>query len=455
MKRFCLFIVFIFIVQGPLTSFFYTKTIDTIQLTLEECIQTALKENHRIKAIDHKLEAKQAEYKKAKAGMWPDLKLTNTTGAVPEARGDAVFSPDSDNDYGNLGAFNKLKLEFSQPIYAFGKFKSLYKAAQSNLAVTLAEKNSTQDEIIYIIKELYYSILLNRQIIKSLSEIRDNFKQGLEKAEQKLKANNTNVKQSDILKLKIGLAKIEMNYFKSKQGQDLAFESLKSMLNIAPNIPFDLADQNLKPEKCKINPLPFYIDTLFENNSDWKKLQAGLIAKEALQDASKKEYYPVFFIGGQFTYAVAPNRNDQTNPFVVDDFNVLQGGAALGLHWDLNFASHSAKIKIAEAEYEETLELEKAALEGMPLEVEKLYNQVLEKKEAMKFSSQSRKAGRSLLILANTNFELGLGDGKDLFESLATYTSTSSDYFLSVYEYNLALSKLSQKIGKEITQLKY
>lgn len=446
-------IIFIYILGTILSgsSTASAQIADKISLNLDECIQMALKENQRIQASHYRYLSQQTEFEETKSKIFPKIELTDLFGVVPEARGDATFSPNSDTDYTNLGPFNQLKISFQQPIYSFGRFTQLFKAAETKLSIALAEQNATQQEIIYLVKKLYYSILLTQQLEKFLGEIKDKFQEGLDKAEKRYQDNDPAINQADILKLKIGLAKIKSNHFKINQNLQLSYDSLQSTLGINHQVPFQITDQYLKPEKFQIKPMKEYLKIAFSHNEEWKKLQAGLIAKKSLLEATQKEYLPIFFIGGEFKYAVAPNRDDQTNPFVHDDFNTLTGGAALGFKWDWEF-SRAKKIQRLQYEYEELLALEKEALENLPMKFQNSYNEILANKTHMELMQESRKAGRALLMLANANFQMGLGEGKELFEALSNYTSTASEYYQAIYEYNLSVGKFSQQIGYEVCE---
>jgi hypothetical protein len=54
-----------------------------------------------------------------------------------------------------------------------------------------------------------------------------------------------------------------------------------------------------------------------------------------------------------------------------------------------------------------------------------------------------------------TNFRLGVGEGKDVFESLGLYSRVVGDYYTAVRNYNIAAARLSQATGQEITTLAY
>ncbi len=70
-------------------------------------------------------------------------------------------------------------------------------------------------------------------------------------------------------------------------------------------------------------------------------------------------------------------------------------------------------------------------------------------------TEDGRKAGRGLLILTVSNFELGIGEAEELFKGLGSYTEASSDYWRAVHDYDVAVAGLSKAVGHELTALEY
>ena len=63
----------------------------------------------------------------------------------------------------------------------------------------------------------------------------------------------------------------------------------------------------------------------------------------------------------------------------------------------------------------------------------------------------ARKAVRALLATTLANFELGVGEGKEVFENLGLYAHIVSDYYTTVRDYNIAAARLTQATGQEVT----
>ncbi len=428
---------------------------EVVRLNLSESIRMALSQSPEIRGAKEKVQVAEGRVDEAKSGFYPRMNFTNIAGIVPRARGDVVFSPDSTEDFNGLGPFTKGELEIIQPLYTFGKLTNSLMAAVQGIIAEQAGQEKTTNEVIMQIKELYYSLLLARQVHESLGEVKRGFEDAVEQAQERLRTKKGEITQRDILKLKFGLAETTREFQEVEKNIRITRAALQKTIGLPPTIDFDITDTSLEVEPFDLKPLEEYIDLIFQHRPEWKQVEAGVASRKALLEAEKSNFYPTFFLAGGVEYAVAPNRDKQTNPFVQDEFNFLRGGFALGLRWNLNFLTTKAKVRQAEAELAKAEnDLVNARL-GLPLEVTRAYLDVQTAQKKIEVTLEGRRAARSLLVLTLTNFKLGIGEAKELFEALGIFARATTTYFQAVHGLNLALARLSLAVGQEITTLQY
>jgi outer membrane protein TolC len=114
-----------------------------------------------------------------------------------------------------------------------------------------------------------------------------------------------------------------------------------------------------------------------------------------------------------------------------------------------------ARVAAARAELSRLEAKEREAATGLLLEVQTAYAGYERARRTLDASDEGRKAGRALLFLAVSNFDLGLGEARELFESLGAYTESSSDHLRAVHDYNLAIAELGRAVGEELTGINY
>ena len=153
------------------------------QWTLVQCIEHALDVNFDIQVALSDIQIAASQLAQARAGRLPKVTATGLTGIVNGTEGEG-FEARSDDD--DLGPFVKGEIEIVQPLYTFGRLRNEIRAGSQGIATKEAATEETRSEVIARIKELYYSLLLNRQLRDLLSEVQENFAKALATAEERL-----------------------------------------------------------------------------------------------------------------------------------------------------------------------------------------------------------------------------------------------------------------------------
>ena len=81
-------------------------------------------------------------------------------------------------------------------------------AASSGVEAKRAATQNARDAAVAMVKELYYNLLLSRQLKELLDEVQENFTKALATAEKRLEAREGTITQQDVLKLRIGLSSV-------------------------------------------------------------------------------------------------------------------------------------------------------------------------------------------------------------------------------------------------------
>jgi outer membrane protein TolC len=428
---------------------------DAKPLTLGECIDEALTHSPDLAAAAADIAAAQARLHQAQAGRYGEAGYTQLLGLVNRARGNPTSSPDSNTDFfSGLGPFTRLDLHLAIPLVTFGKLQAALEAARRGTESERARSQERRASIILSTKQLYYSVLLARQLTDVLHDMQDTLDKAVATTEKRLAERAKGVTEIDLLKLKVGRARFAKGLLEVEASGRLAQSALARAVGRANGEGFDIADRKLEPVDATIRPLDDYLSAALDNRPEWAQLQAGLAAQEAKVQIEESGYYPTLFLSTGLQFARAGNRTEQSNPFAYDDFNYLRPVGVLGLNWDLNFFSTSAKVDEERAKLERLRAQRREAETGLPLELRKTYVEVAKSRDGMKAAEQGRKAARGLLILTVSNFDLALGTAEDVFDGIGAYTESSSDYFQAVHDYNVAVADLSRLVG-EVTNLKY
>jgi outer membrane protein TolC len=428
---------------------------DSVQYDLAACIRAALGNSPDLSSAAADLAGARARLAEAKAGRWGRDEYNQVLGFVNEAHGDPTFSPNNKNDiFSGLGPFTRLELTLNIPLWTFGKLDAALKAAQDGLESEHARTDSRRAEVILSTKQLYYGLLLAEQLSGTLHDMLNTMDKAVRKTQERLDAGSSAVTEIDLLKLKTGRARFAKGVLEIDASVNLTRSALARAIGVT-DPGFRIADRKLLPVDATIAPLDTYLAQGPEHRPETRQIQTGLAAQSAKVDLEEAQYYPSVFLATGVRWAHAGNRTQQTNPFASDDFNFVQPVGVVGIHWDLNFFLTSAKVEEARADLDRLAAQQRDAASGLQLEIRRAYSDVVRARETIKVAEEGRKAGRGLLILSLSNFELALGEAEELFKALGAYTEASSDYFRAVHDYDVAVATLSKAVGNELTSLTY
>jgi hypothetical protein len=226
-------IIFVFITSG-LNAQEDVKT----KLSLEQCIDLAVKNNLEIKLEDSNVEL-YTEKKKFVEGkkILPQFTMEHLTGPIPDAEGD-IFTDPSEFDLGidritkELGVFYRLDIKAVQPIYTFGKITSLGNIASLGVDIAQLKKREKKADIISKVSMVYHLI----NMLGNLQDIIDEGKEKLGEAKKKvselLNKGSTKVSIFDEYKIEVFELELAKQELEIKGKRSIAFDGLKTLMGV-------------------------------------------------------------------------------------------------------------------------------------------------------------------------------------------------------------------------------
>ena len=387
------------------------------------------------------------------ARFLPEFHALSLSGVSKRARG-TVNAPLDTVDVNAYGPFTQVEVQFVQPLFTWGKITSNIEAAAGAVGAQMAAGERTANSIVEQTKELYFNILLARTLVGIVSETARGFDDALATARERREDGDADITELDILYLRVGRAEIKKQLPRLEASERIALGALRILAGGSRRDSIDVAERFLDPVPSKVREFAYYEEQLFSQSPEWRQLQFGIQSKSSQRDALEADYYPSFFLSGTFAYSYAPKRKRQLNPFAWDQFNYLRGpGGVLGIRWPLNFHLTEARVSAAQAEVEKLHAESRRARSGLGLELQEAYEAVTQTRESLEVLEDGRKAGRAILTLSVTNFDIGIGDASEILQALGNYARVSSSYYDSVRQYDMALAKLTRVTGEEVMLL--
>ncbi len=418
------------------------------KLTLDDCIKKALTAAPELGEAQADIDATSARLDEAKAHRYPQIEFLGLIGPVPQARGNQVYSEDGINDTERWTWFQRGDATLVQPLYTFGKISENMRAATHGIEVDRAKKDQKGTDVALQVKEYYYGILLARELRELVLETRDILDDAKSKARKLIDKGSPNADELDIYKLDAFRGEVAKYLEEASKGEQLALAALKTRMGLPPAEAVDIDAERLQPAGATLGDLAAYVEEARTRRPEFRQLNEGIKAREALVEAAKANYWPDLFLGGYVSAAYADKRTRIDNPFVPDDFNHVWAGIALGVKWKLDFGITGAKVAGERAQYNRLLSTRAYADEFIPLQIRKAWLEARESEASAAAMKEAYTNAKRWVVASVANYDFGIGPAQEIFDGLQNYARMRAAYFQAVYNQNMALARLDHAVGQ-------
>lgn len=395
---------------------------DTVELTLEQSIEMALKNNKTIKIS-------AADKESAK---W----------ALKEAKGAKNFSIDLSHKDAKLGgdSYEKNTSKYSNtvsatlPIYSGDKIESLINQAAIGAEVGELNFANTKQQIKLDATKGYFAILQGGNLVQVSEETVRNLEAHLKNVRAQYAVGT--VAKSDVLRSEVELANAEQNLIKAQNNYDLAMSSFNNIVGLPLETIVSIHDQ-LKYDKYQLS-LDYSINYALTNRPD------GIAAQKAIKVA--EEGIDIAKSGQRPTVALSLQNSWEDNKFPGTDTSDWQVGLAAG--WNI-FDGNVTRSKVKQAEYtlvksNEQAEQKKDAIQ---LEVRQAYLNMGESEKRINTSSVAVAKAQEDFKIAQVRYSAGVGTNTDVMDAQVKLTEAQTNYIQSLYDYNTSKAALDKAMG--------
>lgn len=443
-----------FLLAAPAAS----DAAEKVTLSLDDCIRMAVKNSPNIKAAEFEAEVYRGKKAQADAARLPQVEILAVGSASPRARLKPGSSSESETNINRSsfdGVFGRADVQLIQPLYTFGKIDSYRSAGEHGVKAYEAGARLKATEVAMLVREAYYGLLLGRELKGLLSEIKESLDKATDKVRDQLEAEAPGADQVDLFKLQTYQGELDKYVAMADEGVEKAYYGLRVLTGIPEDQDFDIADEFLTPAEYGAEDFTAYRSAALSQRLEFLQLREGLIAKKALIDVEKADYYPQFFLAAFYSVAGASNRDHVNNSYIYDDFNHTNGGAVLGFKWALDFGINAGQVREARAEYMKLKMEQMYAKEGVPFQVKEASLKLTESEREMKALSGAYKNAKQWLVTSMANFDLGVGEARDIADSVSAYARLRADYFRAVYNQRMAIANVEHVTGKDADGIPY
>jgi outer membrane protein len=415
---------------------------ETKKLSINESIKIGLENSNMLHSSKMNVQYTDAKWSEINTFRLPSLSFNASYTRLSEVSPFIINTPFGSFDIApSIFNYYNLQLSLKQPIFTGFKLESNSKMAEYNFLAAKQDYTTEEKNLIYNIKNAYWSLFKANQIQKvteevvvdiqsHLTDVQNLFEQGL-------------ATKNDVLKVKVQLGEVQLNLIDAKNAVKLANLSLVNLIGLPISTNIETSDN---PEKSvvEIGDISPLLSKAYENRPELKSINYRIKAGESGVTAAKSDWWPQIYLVGDYYYS-RPNQRIQP---LVDQFNkTWDVGVALSFSlW--NWGATVDRTDQAETQLEQAKDAYKIIRDGITLEVTQNYLNIKKSEERMTVAGQNVTQAEENYRVTDDKFKNGLALNSDLLDAEVALLQSKTDYIQSIVDYELAQAQLNKAIGE-------
>lgn len=417
--------------------------------TLEECIETALRNNYQIQLKQAQMSSAGAQVTGAFGAYLPSInfnmgyqRLLNPDGGRTANIGGQIITvgKQEPNSY-NMNA------SASMQIFDGMNREAIYSQAQQNFEYTANLSKHTIMKVEFDIISQYIDVIKNIQVIKTRQENLALAKNQLEKIKAQFDAGLIPVGNVYAQEAEVGNNELELVV--AENNLNISKINLLALMGLMPDpnaeflessLPADVSQQELQNFRSKIGSVGNILEEAHKNRLDFAASQNYIKAANDAVLSAQSGYFPKLYAQGGWSWS-----NSAFNNFSE------YGRSYIGLNLQVpifeNFRSNaqiqSAKLQVKEAEIQQ-LQLEQniiSSVQNSYQNLESAEKQIEITDRTLKFAQQSYESTKE-------RFDLGSANITDLLTATNQLVNTRINRINAIYNYILAQKNILFISGK-------
>jgi len=392
-------------------------------LTLERCLELALRNNPSIVGARANLRLYETKINQAKANYYPQVTWDTQYSRV---------GPYSDN----LSQYNSYatNIGLSQNIFDFQRTPLKVEIAKINTQSVARDLENIETEVANTVKQAFYSLLQAQKNKGVAEETFKNFDLHLKQAKGFYEAGTK--PRIDVIKAEVDLSNARLNLIQAENAVRLARIALNNAMGIKDTPAYNISEELKIP--IKLMPLSEAIREAYKNRHDLNSLR---LKKEAANKSlllAKKNYFPT--VTGNAAYGFEGN-----------EFPLGRGwqvGASVSIPI---FSGFLTRYQVEEAKFNyDVITSQIENLENdIRRDVEQAYSNLIEAKDRINAAEKTLKYAKENADLATGRYNVGIGSPIEVTDALVALANAQTSYISALVDFKKAEAALEKAMGKK------
>jgi outer membrane protein len=414
-------------------------------LSLDQAVETALKNHPNLKAADSQAEVAQANILKSKSGFLPKVTLSETwsktdnplmvlgTKLNQASVTPADFNPAVMNDPDPMSNYNT-RLSVMQPVFNGGKEYLGIKQARLASEAAVQDRVRVRQETMFNVVKAYYGLLLAKEYNKVAIQSLETSAANVKLADARYKAGA--VLQSDLLRAKVQYAEVKEMASRSENGVKLAAANLNFAMGVPQEAEYTV-EGALSAQDVK-DGLDGMISGAFSLRPDLSSLGLNRKNAEANISQARTDYVPSLNLMGQVDWnsdRLAGNDAKSWAIMAVLQWNLFDGLVT------------TSRVREASANAGRMRAMEEQMRSGVQLQVRQAYYNLQASLERIAATSSSVQEAEEGFRIVQKRYEAGMTTLVDVLGAENALIRSRTGALQALYDNNIAAAELKLAAG--------
>lgn len=409
----------------------------TLPLTLEECLDIAVKNNPDIAQRQWDTKTALAEKDIAKGSLWPSI---HAEGGYEHYRDDRLIQPRRPGTSEALQFTDDLvsgDIVLMMPLYTGGRLQNQVKAAELLTKSAQQQLAYSQTELVFNITSIFYSMLGQKEVINSLIFSQETLQEHYKRTNELMKAQKA--ARVDLMRTEVRLADIEQQLLRERNVLDIQRFMLASLLGCNAEIKaVDIQGQ------LTLGDVPAGLEHgltfALTHRHDYQSLSSRVGAQRKRLDVAQSRRLPE--VSFRASYG---NRWDS------DDFNEDNEVGSVGIFAQIPLfegGSIEAGIRRERSQLRAQQEgLRKLELQ-IQVEVETAVSNIESTRARIGVTEKAVEMAKESLRIEREKYDLGKGAIVDVLDAQSALLGSQMNYYRALADYNTAIAQFRLAVGE-------
>lgn len=412
------------------------------ELTLEECIMTALKNSPGIRLAEEKVKQSKGAVMEAFSSYLPKLDFRSYVAQKNESDMDLGLLP---KEFTAMIADKTFDMQFNvqQPLFTWGKIVNGNKQARAGYDLAVESYRQAKNDLVLNVKKTYFGVLLAQKMVKVTEEM-------LKVTEAHLKVTESFYKQGkvsgyDVSKVKVQAINVKTNLLRAQNGGQLALEALFNVIGVEKKGEVRLVtEMTYSPFNTDYNK---FVNEALSGRPEIEIMEIQKKMSKIALSMSKSGNKPSLVLTGNVDWVLGVSEFEELSFNINDWYRTWNARLILSYPLFDGFQTR-AKVKQSRTQLNQSNINRQQLVDGIKMEIRQACFNIKQSEETILAQEENVESARGNLATARERFRGGLVSDVEVRDAQLALSQAESNYFQALHDFNVAIASLDKALGK-------